>query len=199
MPDFRVEATEFNAYRLDSGWTFVQGLVRNGGTAPAGGIRVGVSLITDRDIVVGTAEAHIRPETLGPGDHAPWLAQIQKPPEFARVRVQVQAVPLTDLLQSAVTREFRLAGVAVRPPVDKAAPPTIAGEVVNVGTKPAGDVRVTAAVYDGDGKVFQVATVLVTRSELVPDEAAPFEIRPVGRGLREIPRYELFVEGRTRD
>jgi hypothetical protein len=194
-PAVRVEAVDFNAYRIQSGWTFIQGLVQNSGASPAGGIQVGVSLIADGDSIVGSAQAHIRPEMLNPGDRSPWLAQVQRPPEFTRVRVQVQARPLTDFLESTVTHDFRLEGVTVRPPADPVSSPTIAGEVFNIGARPTTEVGITAAIYDGEGKLFQVAQTVVKPPELAPGQSASFEIRPIGRGLKEIPRYELFVEG----
>jgi hypothetical protein len=57
------------------------------------------------------------------------------------------------------------------------------------------DVEVVAAIYDEGNALIQVARTLVSAPEIAPGERAPFEIRPLGRGLKEIPRYELFVEG----
>ena len=197
-PTIRVEAVNFNVYRIESGWTFIQGFVQNGGTSSAGGIQVVVSLIANGDTIVGSSQAHVKPDMLRPGDRSPWLAQVQGAPQFQRVRVRVEAYPLTDILRSTVTQDFRLEGVTVRPPGTSFSPPTIAGEVLNVGDKPATDVRVTAAIYAGDGALYQVASALVTPSEIAPGQSAPFEIRPVGRGLTEIPAYELFVDGHPR-
>jgi hypothetical protein len=107
----------------------------------------------------------------------------------------VEARPLTDLLQTSVTQDFRLDDVAVRPPDNRASSPTIVGQVVNTGEKAASDVHVTAAIFDDEGKLFQVVTATVAAPTLAPGESAPFRLQPVGRGLTEIPRYELFVEG----
>jgi len=195
-PTIQVEAVDFNAYRLVSGWTFVQGFVQNTGSASAGSIEILVSLIADGDTVVGSAGAHIEPGMLKPGSHAPWLAQFQRPPSFAQVRVQVQARPFDDFLQARVTQDFQLEDVAVSPPADQASSPTIVGEVRNSGSTPVTDVRVTAAIFDGEDALFQVARATVDQVELAPGQRVPFEIRPIGRGLKEIPRYELFAEGR---
>jgi hypothetical protein len=197
-PAILVQPVDFNAYRLQSGWTFIQGFVQNAGPAAAGSIDVLVSLIADGDSVVGTAHAHIQPRMLKPGARAPWLAQVQKPPPFVRVRVEVQARPLTDFLEAAVSQEFRAEDVVVRPPVSQAAGPTIAGAIVNTGEKPAQDVRVTAAIYDDQGALFQVVSATLDTPELGPGQSAPFRLQPVGRGLTEIAHYELYVEGRPR-
>jgi hypothetical protein len=197
-PSIRVEPADFNAYRLQSGWTFIQGFVHNNGPAAAGAIDVLVSLIADGDSIVGTAHAHIQPLMLKPGARAPWLAQIQRPPPFVRVRVEVQARPLTDFLQATVSQEFRADDVVVRPPISQAAGPTIAGAIIDTGEKAAQDVRVTAAIFDDQGALFQVVSTTLDLPELAPGQSAPFRLQPVGRGLTEIGHYELFVEGRPR-
>jgi len=48
----------------------------------------------------------------------------------------------------------------------------------------------------GDDVLYQVARVTVEQLVIAPGQRAPFEIRPMGRGLKEITKYELFVEGR---
>jgi hypothetical protein len=197
-PSIRVEPVDFNAYRLQSGWTFIQGFVQNSGPAAAGSIDVLVSLIADGNSIVGTTHAHIQPLMLKPGARAPWLAQIQRPPAFARVRVEVQARPLIDFLQATVSQEFRTDDVVVRAPASQAAGPTLAGAVVNTGPQAAQDVRVTAAIFDDQGALFQVVSTTLDPPELPPGQSAPFQLQPVGRGLTEIARYELFVEGRPR-
>ena len=194
----RVEAVDFNAYRIESGWTFIQGFAKNTGPVSAGDINLLVILVGDGDAVTGSAHAHITPVILEPGEQAPWLAQVQGAPDVRRVRVQVTAQPLTDALRAAATRDFRLDEVAVRPPADPYGPPTIGGTVVNVGATLATDVEVTAAIYDEDGSLYQVARATAKLPEIMPGQGAPFEIRPLGRGLKDIPRYELFVVGRPK-
>jgi hypothetical protein len=198
LPRARVEAVDFNAYRIESGWTFVQGFARNTGSGPAGDIKLFVILLGDGDVVVGTAHAHIAPLLLDPGEQAPWLAQVQGAPDVRRVRVQVTSQPLTDGLHAAATRDFRLDDVAVRPPADPYGPPTIRGTVVNVGATLATAVEVTAAIFDADGALYQVVRATAPAPEILPGQGAPFEIKPLGRGLKEIPRYELFVAGRPK-
>ncbi len=195
-PGTSVEPFGFTAYRLQSGWTFVQGFVENRGTATAGNIQVLVSLIADGDVLAGTAQAHIGPGLLKPGDRSPWLAQFQKPPDFLRVRVEAHAHPLTDLSQATVTRDFQFEDVNVRHPADHVSTATIVGELTNVGARPATDIRVVAAIYDEEGSLFQVVRGQVHQMEIADGERTTFEIRPLGRGLKEIPRYELFAEGR---
>jgi hypothetical protein len=191
-----VEPFGFTAYRLETGWTFVQGFVENRGTVAAGNVQVAVSLIADGDIVAGTAHAHVGPEMLKPGDRSPWLAQFQKPPDFQRVRVEAQAYPQNDGVQATATRDFQFEDVSVHRPTDRVSTPTIVGSVVNVGPRPATDIRVVAALYDEAGALFQVVRGRVDRPEIADGERAAFEVRPLGRGIKEMPRYELFVEGR---
>jgi hypothetical protein len=157
-----------------------------------------VSLIADGDSIVGTAHAHIEPRMLKPGDRAPWLAQIQRPPAFVRVRVEAQARPLTDFLQATVSQAFRTADVVVHPPASQASGPTIGGTIINAGEQAAQDVRVTAAIFDDQGALFQVVSTSLDLPELAPGQGAPFQLQPVGRGLTEIVHYELYVEGRPR-
>ena len=197
-PSARVEAVEFNAYRIEAGWTFVQGFARNTGAGPAGDIKLFVILLGDGDAVVGTAHAHVAPLLLDPGEQAPWLAQVQGAPDVRRVRVQVTSQPLTDALRAAATRDFRLDDIAVRPPADPYGPPTIGGTVVNVGAALATGVEVTAAIFDADGALYQVARATALAPEIPPGQGVPFEVRPLGRGLKEIARYELFVAGRPK-
>jgi hypothetical protein len=197
-PSARVEAVDFNAYRIESGWTFIQGFAKNTGPVPAGDINLVVTLLGDGDVTTGSAHAHIKPVLLEPGEQAPWLAQVQGAPDVRRVRVQVTAQPLTESLRAAATRDFRLDEVVVRPPADPYGLPTIAGTVVNVGATRAAEVEVTAAIFDADGGLYQVARAAAQAPELLPGQGVPFEIRPLGRGLKEIPRYELFVVGRPK-
>jgi len=156
----------------------------------------GDGVFESTDAVVGTAHAHVAPLLLDPGEQAPWLAQVQGAPDVRRVRVQVTSQPLTDALRAAATRDFRLDDVAVRPPADPYGPPTIGGTVVNVGAALAIGVEVTAAIFDADGALYQVARATALAPEIPPGQGVPFEIRPLGRGLKEIARYELFVVGR---
>jgi len=194
----RLEPGGFTAYRLESGWTFIQGFVQNTGGVAAGSIDVVVLLIADGDAVVGSAHAHVKPNVVRAGDRLPWLAQVRGAPDFQRVRVQVHSQPLNDVLQSTVTQDFRIEGATVRPPVAPFSPPSIIGEVVNVGDKPATEVEVTAAIFDGEGALFQVARTVVKVPEIAPGQGAPFEITPIGRGLTDIPRYELYVQARPK-
>ena len=194
----RLEPVSFTAYRLQSDWTFVQGFVQNNGKVPAGSIDVAVLLIADGDTVVASAGAHIKPGMVGVGERAPWLAQVKGAPDFQRVRVQVHSQPLTDFLESTVTQDFQFTGTAVRPPGADFSPPSIVGEVVNIGNQPATEIVVTAAIFDDDGGLYQVASAVVKAPELPMGERASFEIRPIGRGLKDIPRYELFAEGRPK-
>jgi hypothetical protein len=195
-PTVRVEAIDFNAYRVQSGWTFIQGFVRNAGLESAGSIRVIVSLVADGDTVIGSSEAHIEPRMLKPGDRFPWLMVMPGAPAFTRVRVQVQARTFTDILRSTVTQEFRIDGVTVFLPANNTSPATISGEILNTGEHPAADVRVVAAIYDADGALYQVASAVMTSPQLAPGQRGRFEIRPTGRDLKDIPRFELFAEGR---
>jgi hypothetical protein len=194
----RLEPASFTAYRLQADWTFVQGFVQNTGKVPAASIDVVVLLIADGEAMVGSAHAHIKPGMVRVGERAPWLAQVRGAPDFQRVRVQVHSQPMNDVLETTVTQDFQLTGVAVRPLAADFSPPTIVGEVVNIGNQPATEIIVTAAIFDGDGALYQVASTVVKAPELPVGERASFEIRPIGRGLKEIPRYELFVEGRPK-
>jgi hypothetical protein len=135
---------------------------------------------------------------LAPGSRAPWLAQVRQPPTFARVRVQVQARPLSDFMQGSVTQEFRVENVDVLPPTGLGMSPVIAGEVVNTAQQAASDVRITAAIFDEEGALFQVVSTTLDQPDLPAGERASFRLRPAGRGLTEIPHYELFVEGRPK-
>jgi hypothetical protein len=197
-PSARVEASGFNAYRIEAGWTFIQGFATNTGPVAAGDINLFVILLGDGDVVTGTAQAHIKPVQLEPGERAPWLAQVQGTPDVRRVRVQVTSQPLTDALRAAATRELRLDDVEVRQPADPYGLPTIGGTVVNVGAMLATDVEVTAAIFDEEGALYQVARAAAKAPEILPGQGAAFEIKPLGRGLKEIPRYELFVVGRPK-
>lgn len=194
----RLEPVSFTAYRLQSDWTFVQGFVQNVGQAPAGDIHVAVLLLADGDAVVGSARAHLGPGMVRAGARAPWLAQVKGVPDFQRVRVQVESRPLSDFLETTVTQDFELTEVSVRPTTANFSPPTIVGEVVNIGHQPATEIVVTAAIFDGDGALYQVASTVAKAPELAMGGRASFEIRPIGRGLKDIARYELFVEGRPK-
>lgn len=194
----RIEPFGFTASRLESGWTFIQGFVQNSGNVPAGNIDLVILLITDGGATVGSTHAHIKPNMLKPGGRSPWLAQVRGVPDFQRVRVEAHSHPLSDFLETTVMQDFRLEGTTVRPPVAPFSPPSIVGEVFNVGGKPATDVEVIAAIFDDEGALFQVARAVVKASEIAPGGGSPFEIRPIGRGLSEIPRYELYVQGRPK-
>jgi hypothetical protein len=101
-------------------------------------------------------------------------------------------------MQGSVTQEFRTENVEVLPPTGLGMSPVIAGEVVNSGQQAASEVRVTAAIFDEEGALFQVVTTVLDRQDLPSGERAPFRLQPAGRGLTEIPHYELFVEGRPK-
>jgi hypothetical protein len=194
----RVQAVDFNAYRLGSEWTFIQGFAQNSGSATAVSIDIAVSLIGDGDVTVASVHAHVKPEMLTPGGRSPWLAQVRGAPDFSRVRVRVEARPVSDSWPAAVTQDLRLDDVTARPPADLVSSPTIDGEIVNTSDRPLTEVEVRAAIYDETNALIQVARVLVNTKELAPGERAPFVIRPLGRGLKEIRKYELFAEGRPK-
>jgi hypothetical protein len=73
---------------------------------------------------------------------------------------------------------------------------TVAGEVVDTSAKTATDVEMTAAICDEAGVPYQVAIPTMRVPGSAPGQRTLFKIRPIGLGLNEISRYELFVEGR---
>lgn len=52
----------------------------------------------------------------------------------------------------------------------------VRGELANVGPYAAEAIKVVAAIWDGSGQVVGAETVFISKSQLVPQEAAPFEV-----------------------
>jgi len=110
----------------------------------------------------------------------------------------VQGQPLAGFLRGTVTQDFRLDGVSVRPPSNASSSSTISGQVFNIGDKAATFVKITAAIYDKDGTLYQVEETIAKLQEIAPGQSAPFEITPTVRVIKEISKYDLFVEGRPK-
>jgi hypothetical protein len=53
----------------------------------------------------------------------------------------------------------------------------------------------SAAIHGSKPRCSRLVNTVVKLPEVGPGQSAPFEIKPLGRGLRDIPRLDLFVEG----
>jgi len=70
----------------------------------------------------------------------------------------------------------------------------VRGELANIGPSVAGSVRVLVAIWDDQGRVVGTETVFVARPQLVPQEAAQFEVTFYELGGPAIT-YTLIVLG----
>jgi hypothetical protein len=195
----RVEVPEFNSYKNSIGATIVQGIVENKGQVTAANITIAVSLLGENGATVGATQAFTKPGILKAGAKAPWQAHAGTAPEFKEIRIQVQADPLSPIWESRYTQDFRLEGVTAQAGTPPLGWPKIVGQVTNSGGQLATSVRVIAAVYQADGKLLEVGSTTAKLQEIAPGQSSPFELTFIGgRGIKEIPRHELFVEGNPR-
>jgi hypothetical protein len=197
-PEIRVEVTQFDFYKNTINNTLIIGVVENKAATPAAGIDVAVSLLAESGATVAASQAFTKPNVLKPGAKAGWVAHVDGSPAFKEIKVQVQAQALGGFAASSVTQDFRLEGVSVRPP-ERFGGPKVSGQVVNTGSRPATLVHIIASVFDASGKILEVKGTFSKLDVVDPGMSAPFEIDFPSARVKEIPKYELFVEGRIRN
>lgn len=74
----------------------------------------------------------------------------------------------------------------------------VRGELANIGTRPAAAVRVIVAIWDDQGHVVAAQTVFISKDQLVPQEAATFEVPIYEMGGAAV-NYTLTVAGTVAD
>jgi hypothetical protein len=189
-----VEIVEMNSYvdAADALW-FV-GAVRNTGAVAVDGVRVDVTLRDAAGAVTAEGFGYTAYSPVRPGELAPFTVLFQQGPAWADYEVTVEANPYrADLAYRSFSTTVTQEG-----PTDFYLY-TITGEVTNAGGTPAEFVRVTALLYDAEGRVIGWASDSIDEpAVLPPGQSAPFDITVVGAG-GEVARYELFTTGLRAD
>lgn len=195
----KVEATDVTDYKNSIGGTVVIGMVKNTGDIAASGIEIAITLVGNDGSTVGVGSAFIKPAVLKPGGRAGWSASIQGAEPFKETRVQVQAQPVGGFLGAGNTQDLKIEGASTRAAAGGMTWAAISGQVVNTGQKPASSIHLIASIFAADGTLLEVDNGSPKLQEIAPGQSAPFEITFIGgRGIEEISKYELFIEGTSR-
>lgn len=189
-------ATNVIHFRNSINGVQVNGFIENTGSAPAGSLDLAISLLNGSGSTVGAGGGETGLHVIPPGGRVPFAASIGSAPDFKEVRVQVQGKPPGAFDRYATS--WKIEGMQAAS-ATRAAWPKITGQVVNTGNETATLVRLTVAVYDKNGELLEVRDGFAKLDEIAPGQSSPFEIEFIGgRGLKDLPSYEVWVEGRTK-
>lgn len=192
-----LEAHRIISFKNSIGNLIVQGFIKNTGQAPAGSLDVAVSILDAAGSTVGSGSGSTALSIIPAGSEVPFSAHVGNVSDFKDIRVQVQGKAPTAF--DRYHQDWRIEGASVTVPSGGLSWPKINGQVVNTGTSAAALVRITAAILSTDGELLEVRDSFAKLDEIAPSQSSPFEIELIGgRGLKSIPRYELWVEGRPR-
>jgi hypothetical protein len=191
-----VEVNLSKWYKNRVNYTHFVGWIENKGLEAIAFPEIAISLISDSGATVGALSALYKPQVLQPGARAPWYALETKPANFKEVKVQARARPFAGIYgERNYTTEFKLDGVSIVPAPSAGLSARIAGQVINAGSKSTEYISVLIAVLDSSDQLLDVGSGDVKIRTLSPGQSSPFDTG-FSSELKEIVRYEIFVEGR---
>lgn len=196
VPEVRLIVLTYTTYRIAPGWVYVAGEAVNRGSAPAGYLRIAVSLLDAQGRVAATSsvnEVHI--EYVPPGGKYPFLVIVSSAPtEWNQVRIQFEtSLYSADQLYKPYWA-LSVGQVLGQPPQGARPNFGYTGTVENIGSARARMVQVTAIGYDSGGQVLDVGSVYVPFEFLNPGQNVPFQI--MFKNLKTPPvHYEMLAEG----
>jgi hypothetical protein len=177
------------AFADASGTTYVVGEVHNGAQAGYREIQVSCDFYDSAGATLGSAEA-------------PALIDILLPDESAFFKVSLVAAPTGIASYSAVPSGIETADL---PYTDLAFfrdqgfisedNMALLGEVLNAGQVATHQIRIAAALLDGEGQILDVGWTAARRDLLLPSEVSPFSLF-IGNVTGDPVQYELMAYGR---
>jgi len=182
----QVRVAQINGYRTPVESLWLLGVVVNEGDLPVENVRVEIGLQNAAGETLITAQAWAATAVILPGASAPFGALLPEAPATA-VQPFVAAIigggTVTDLGSRYL--ELAVLDTAVAPDGERV---QISGQVVNEGGETAVQILLSAALYDGEGRIvgFQQAAL---EGPLAPAARAPFSLGaapPGGAAIRAV-------------
>jgi hypothetical protein len=171
-------AQNTSCYKTSIDSVYCIGEVVNQGQAEASEVRIAISLLdaTGKTVATGSAGGFLPTvPILKPGEKTVYYALMDgEPAEWAEQRVQVQGKPVTASTRSSAYLDVNADGVTIG--TNQYDWVVVSGQVVNTGTGTAKSVRVTAAVYDAEGKLVGVRDGYAKLEQIPAGGSAPFSI-----------------------
>lgn len=177
------------AFTDTSGTTHVVGEIHNGTQAGYGEVRVSCDFYDSTGATLGSAAAPALIDILLPDESAFFkVSLIAAPTGIASYSAVPSGIETTDLPYTDLAF-FRNQGFISEDDM------TLLGEVLNAGQVAAYQVRIAAALLDGEGQILDVGWTTARRDLLLPSEVSPFSLF-VGNVTGEPVHYELMAYGR---
>jgi hypothetical protein len=177
------------AFTDTTGTTYVVGEVYNGASIGYREVQVACDFYDDAGSTLGRAEAPALIDILLPDESAFFkVSLVAAPADIASYSAFPSGIETTDLPYTDLAF-FRSRGFVTEDDM------TLLGEVLNDGQVAAHQVRIAAALLDGEGQILDVGWTAARRDLLLPGEVSPFSLF-VGKVAGAPADYELMAYGR---
>ncbi len=134
-------------------------------------------------------------DVLGPGQSAPFDLRFEGGKPASTVRYELHAAARqADYVRQSFYGPENFAVANDQALYNERSNLVIQGELANIGPRAASAVKVVAAIWDDQGHIVASDTVFIAKSQLVPQEAASFEVTFYALGGPAV-RYTLIVSG----
>ncbi|MFN2155012.1 MAG: FxLYD domain-containing protein [Anaerolineae bacterium] len=177
------------AFTDTSGTTYVVGEVHNGAQVSYREIQVSCDFYDSAGATLGSAAAPALIDILLPEESAFFKASlVAAPAGIASYSAVASGIETTDLPYTDLAF-FRSQGFISEDDM------TLLGEVLNAGQVAAYQVRIAAALLDGEGEILDVGWTAARRDLLFPSDVSPFTLF-IGNVTGVPAQYELMAYGR---
>jgi hypothetical protein len=163
-------------YTTKTGAFHVVGQVLNGGNRNAHQIQIGAGFYDQSGGLILQATADTYVDILRPGESAPFsLALEQSPSNLGDYVLEANGFETAE--EPFLGLEFIQYAALLQPsPTDNTQSLTIMGELTNINSQPAGQVRIACAVLDALGNIVDVATIPAYGGVLKTGSVVPFRL-----------------------
>lgn len=165
--------------RDDAGNLTFQGEILNKGDEDAVAPIVDIRLYNDKDERVGQTTSYTSlPSIIEPGSRAVWdepLSEDEAPEDWSRTEIEVVEDNVLVGYKKTDYPELETSEAKLNPG-DEYSTPTITAKISNTGDKKPEVIRASAGLYDAEGKLVDVVTMVGSGSDTVaPGESTIFE------------------------
>jgi hypothetical protein len=165
------------AFKDSIGYLHVVGVIHYNGSDDRARPNVTVTLSDASSKVLATQNSSDSPNLVKPGTLIPYLAIFDSPPSsYAHIEVTIQADKATDFDETENLTNFAIDQPSIIQPANDYDPLKVVGRVVNNNTKAATFVEIIVVMYDGSGRVLDVASSFAKQDTIEAGQSSPFEV-----------------------
>ncbi len=164
-------------YKDSIGYLHVVGIIHYNGTDDRANPNVTITLSDAAKKVLATENSSMSPSLVKPGTLIPYHAIFDSPPaSYANVEIKFQADKASDFDETENLANFAVDQPSIIQPTTQYDPVKVVGRVVNNNPKAATLVEIIVVIYDGSGKVLDVASSFAKQDTIEAGQSSPFEV-----------------------